>query len=287
MTKAQKLTATERKLAAMLTENTGTHFLDSGGAYGRNWQRNQGRQFKAEPVTVLAPVADYIEDGTTYAPEVTHNVFGFLARCLDYDANMNRRYQAFARKRRSEESEIAIMGEFMDYLRERGHEIAGLYGEGEPFTVNTYNGEDLLSQTLQYLYFTCDREPFVLLQIHGGCDVRGGYTDAVAFADDDNGGTSIYDNAKATIVTADPDPATVSGDLFGKAAPGLWDRPFWSTDDAYHWYRDGACGHGAGAQLETYPISRDPENRGKGTHVYVDADGAAHCPDTGLKLEAI
>ena len=25
----------------MLTENTGVHMLDSGGAYGRNWERNQ------------------------------------------------------------------------------------------------------------------------------------------------------------------------------------------------------------------------------------------------------
>jgi hypothetical protein len=32
----------ENVIASMMTENTGTHFLDSGGAYGRNWQRNQG-----------------------------------------------------------------------------------------------------------------------------------------------------------------------------------------------------------------------------------------------------
>lgn len=29
-------------ICEMLTENTGKHFLDSGGANGRNWQRNQG-----------------------------------------------------------------------------------------------------------------------------------------------------------------------------------------------------------------------------------------------------
>ena len=32
----------ENVIASMMTENTGTHFLDSGGAYGRNWQRNKG-----------------------------------------------------------------------------------------------------------------------------------------------------------------------------------------------------------------------------------------------------
>lgn len=36
-----KLTSTERVLIAMLTENTGRHMLDSGGAYGRNWERNR------------------------------------------------------------------------------------------------------------------------------------------------------------------------------------------------------------------------------------------------------
>ncbi len=27
---------------------------------------------------------------------------------------------------------------------------------------------------------------------------------------------------------------------------------YWTTDDGYHRYREGACGRGAGAQLETY-----------------------------------
>jgi len=36
----------------MLTENTGRHMLDSGGAYGRNWERNQVKtieDFENEP----------------------------------------------------------------------------------------------------------------------------------------------------------------------------------------------------------------------------------------------
>src|SRR5690606_23393942 len=45
--------STEEVLASMLKENTGTHMLDSGGAYGRHWQRNQGRDFEAEKETEL------------------------------------------------------------------------------------------------------------------------------------------------------------------------------------------------------------------------------------------
>ena len=37
----RKFTDTQKLVYAMLTENTGRHMLDSGGAYGRNWERNQ------------------------------------------------------------------------------------------------------------------------------------------------------------------------------------------------------------------------------------------------------
>ena len=40
---------TAEVIADMLRENTGKHFLDSGGAYGRHWERNQDRDFSAEP----------------------------------------------------------------------------------------------------------------------------------------------------------------------------------------------------------------------------------------------
>src|SRR6056300_32476 len=37
---------TEKILYKMLTENTGKHFLDSGGENGRHWQHNQKKTFK-------------------------------------------------------------------------------------------------------------------------------------------------------------------------------------------------------------------------------------------------
>lgn len=38
---------TAEVIASMLTENTGRHMLDSGGAYGRNWERNHGRDVES------------------------------------------------------------------------------------------------------------------------------------------------------------------------------------------------------------------------------------------------
>ena len=46
---------------------------------------------------------------------------------------------------------------------------------------NTYNHESNLSQVLQFTAIKLLGEHYVILQIHGGCDVRGGYTDARLF----------------------------------------------------------------------------------------------------------
>jgi hypothetical protein len=88
---------------------------------------------------------------------------------------------------------------FMDHLTEQGHEVAGLYGEGEPMTINTYNDECSLSQTLQFIYAEVDGEEFVLLQVHGGCDVRGGYTAPKVFRGNGNSDHAILDYNRATI----------------------------------------------------------------------------------------
>lgn len=48
-------------------------------------------------------------------------------------------------------------------------------------TINTYNSDSDLSQILQYSWLTINDEQYLLLQIHGGCDARGGYTDAKLF----------------------------------------------------------------------------------------------------------
>src|SRR5690606_21387600 len=64
--------------------------------------------------------------------------------------------------------------------------IAGIFKVGESW--NTYNGEEFLSQTLQgtNLHLRGNESNFefpdyVLLQVHNGADVRGGYTDAKLF----------------------------------------------------------------------------------------------------------
>jgi hypothetical protein len=213
-------TETARVLAVMLKENTGAHFLDSGGTphrdergryaasrhgYGRYWERNRHRDFEAEPATLV---------NFKYDIEVTHNVYHWLLERVQYDAGMQELLHECRADWDGDDSRfwLEVMEMFPDWLRaKRGHEVTGLYGDGEPFTVNTYNGEDLLSQVLQYVYLEVDGDAYVLLQIHGGCDVCGGYTVPKAFRLLDDG-VSMLSNADGRIY-CEPRPTDASGQL--------------------------------------------------------------------------
>ncbi|MEA3280674.1 MAG: hypothetical protein U9Q38_08775, partial [Thermodesulfobacteriota bacterium] len=205
---------------------------DSGGAYGRHWERNQGVNFEIQPVGAVEFCSH--NGGLDILP--TLSVYHFLKDRLEYNPELDEQYRAFA----GEDLDIHSAEDFAQSIEGRG-----LYGDGEPFTVNTYNGEDLLSQVIQYVYWTDDDGAHVLLQIHGGCDVRGGYTDPVAFDVVDE--TGIFDNARASIYCE-----------CGK---------HWSTDDGFHWVDDD----GVGANLENCLLK-------------VDAGGDGYCPRCGRIL---
>lgn len=248
-------------IAKMLTENCGTHFLDSGSAYGRHWQRNQGRKFATEP----AATVDF-----KYGIEVTLNVYHWLEDRLTLSKSMDQKFRRFCKKQ-DLSRDISSAEEWLDSLTVAGVEVGGIYGEGKPVSVNTYNGEDLLSQVLQFTYFVIDRQSYVALSIHGGADVRGGYTDARIF-EVSGEETSIFDNARATIYcTGDRDECGA----------------YWDTDDANHWYREGSCGMGAGTQLEAYDrTSEDDGQSWEAGKLHVKSDRSGLCPCCGSKLEA-
>jgi hypothetical protein len=203
----------------MLRENTGRSILDSGDYYGRHWQRNQGADFEAQQ-----------EGNLEFWPEplVTLSVYHWLKSRVEYNSELDNQYREYC-----EAQDEALWLRSAESFA-RSIDGKGIYGDDSgPLTVNTYNGEDLLSQTLQYVYWTDEEGAHVLLQIHGGCDVRGGYTDPVAFDLIDE--TSIFDNARATIYCED----------CGK---------HWDTDNGSHWAPDGCYGQGY-TQLQEYPAT--------------------------------
>ena len=175
-------------LRAMLTENTGIQFMDSGGAYGRAWQQNKGRDFDTEPAATLT-----VEEGFI---DIRRSTYHFLNECLEFDEAMDERFQAFNRAQDPGDQIpwLALMEEFTDSL-----DATGVYGEGSPLTINTYNHDSLLDQVIQYTYFELDEQGYVLLQIHGGCDVRGGYTAPKAFRCNIESSPSIFSDGEAQI----------------------------------------------------------------------------------------
>ena len=92
-----KHTLIERKIYEMLTENTGIHFLDSGGSNGRAWQRNQNI-----PIEAFKILPDQLVDFEVYRNELEISfikpLFPFLSEQLEYLPNWQSKFTRFANK---------------------------------------------------------------------------------------------------------------------------------------------------------------------------------------------
>jgi len=152
---------TTEKLVSMLTENTGRSILDSGGAYGRNWERNQGLTLDMWDNMPTATFDSRWGQGNI-------NVYYWLKERLTYAPVMDRLFRIFSAD--SDESHLADAEAFAEHM-----------GETRIESYNSYNWENYLSQDIQWVDFEYGGEAYVLLQIHGGCDARGGYTKPVVF----------------------------------------------------------------------------------------------------------
>ena len=338
------MSKTEQKLSEMFKENTGRHFLDSGGTmgpdgkvshgYGRNWERNQRREFEKEQETsVTFEVRSW--DGKAHLEiDVTHNTYHWLKERLDWSEDGNKALRACARfiraanyrdgKREGEyvgewpnavwvhkngelPNQFELAEEFprffaawlvrhngdfgkvecrtcdgegttqeeatgalqydvektcpdcdgrgweleyhLSYDAKKGFSydgpedtlVGGIYGDGEPVTVNTYNEENLLDQTLQFVYFIIDRQDYVVLQVHGGCDVRGGYTDPQVFECNGNSELAIFDYARAGL-GCDGESQLDDSQCFLPGVKGVIDKAdaeqyhSWYTDDGHNFY---------------------------------------------------
>lgn len=172
----------ENKIYEMLTENTGKHFLDSGCNNNRHWQRNQKKtfeDFRNEPEQNFEVIKSEINP-----PEIlrTISVFHYLAGQgsnleLDFICNkFNKLNENFEDLANCEPYGVGV--DAWEYLKEH-------INEDNIRVFNTYNGDSDLSQTLQganlELFIDGQYEYYTLLQIHGGADIRGGYTNAVLF----------------------------------------------------------------------------------------------------------
>jgi len=172
----------ENKIYEMLTENTGKHFLDSGFNNNRHWERNQKKtfeDFRNEPEQNFEVITSEINP-----PEISRTVslFHYLAgqgSNLELDSicnKFNKLNENFEDLANCEPYGVGV--DAWEYLKE-------YINEDNIRVFNTYNSESDLSQTLQgatlELFIDGQYEYYTLIQIHGGADVRGGYTNAVLF----------------------------------------------------------------------------------------------------------
>lgn len=164
----------EQTVIDLLTENTGRHFLDSGGNIGRNWQRNQGMTVAVMEDAPSAKLEVYHREGYGYELSPTVSLYHYLTDRLYLDDHCD---EFNALPVEDWDGGYGISEAGLEWLTERGFEL------GE--THNSYNYESTLSQVIQWTVAEYDGQAYALLQVHGGADVRGGYTDAKLFALED------------------------------------------------------------------------------------------------------
>jgi hypothetical protein len=165
--------ATQHKLLEMWQENTGRHMLDSGGAYGRNWERNQEKTLE-----------DLTESEGRFVKDLTLslNTFTFLSKHLwftDEARALTDLFRAWVDDQPKYEAYYNAPGSMEDFLLEQG--AVPQWMDTEIMSFNTYNWENWADATLQGVAFALGDGNYTALSYHGGADVRGGYTDLVIF----------------------------------------------------------------------------------------------------------
>jgi len=261
------MTTTKEIVQQMMTTRTGRSILDSGGTpqynaageytgstsgYGRNWERNQGKNFDLTPEAVVTGEYDNIY--------FVRSVYHWMLNVLEYAEDAD---EFFCKWQEDEErmwadgvyawgngyrierdpkyrSYLEDVEAFCGWLGSLGVKYnSGLYGEGSVGgvgSVNSYNGEDNLSQVVQISYIYIEDVPdelddvlecgnlLLFVQLHQGCDVRGGYT-------------------RPHIFTPNLNYSEVGWLCFSDGSiycPECHTR--WTTDYTYHWYEEGSTG---------------------------------------------
>ena len=167
------ITEVEKMVYGMLTENTGKHFLDSGGTDGRMWQRNAKKSFE----DFENEAEETYEFDYKYGHIVrTVSVFHYLTNNLELDEICDE-FNEIQNDSDDWDADADVYG----VSRNAYDHIDSCFEVEIERTWNTYNGESDLSQILQGSNLKIDGEDYVLIQIHNGADARGGYTDAKLF----------------------------------------------------------------------------------------------------------
>lgn len=164
-------------LSEQFKVNTGINMLDSGGDSGRRWQRNADKTIADFDTTPEVEVDDWALDNATDTSDVvpTVSTWHYMQNTLELDDLCNE-FNAIPCDNWESEQACGLSIEGADFLNARGFKIQD--------TWNSYNHESNLDYTLQGASVlpedssNFELPEYMLIQIHLGADVRGGYTDA-------------------------------------------------------------------------------------------------------------
>lgn len=265
----------ESALRELFVEKVGHSMLDSGGAYGYQHDANEKNPPWEKPIITFSLAS---RGSSETEISVSINTYIHFLTCLDITEESEKvraEYEAFcAEEEQVDDSHFENMTEFS---KQRAN--------------NTYNYDNPMDHVFQYVEFTRmgkDKRPheFVILQLHLGCDVRGGYSKPRVFELTVGSG----------MLSSGPDLEIFNS---SKEAGGSW--RVYNGHDAEHieFYMGNEefkkqYGHTLPGQalamidhpLHKIPIATEPEFRGKGFIWENNTGDAWHCPFTGTKLTA-
>jgi hypothetical protein len=206
-------TMNRRVVSAMLKFNTGRQMMDSG-FYGRAWEKNAGLVFDQLPE---ADIQISVQRGGGVGLEFSRSVYHWLVANFDFEPGWSALLHQVCAPKNDDWNWLELAHEFPEWLKGQGFEINTDENYGSD---NSYNGENNLTQVMNYTIFQVERVPesfegrlhegvYFIINIHGGADVRGGYAAPVVFS-----GTDSYDSFM---------PDFDSGSLYCNHCHSAWD----------------------------------------------------------------
>ena len=174
--KAKKVTFTEtqKTIYKQLSENTGKALCDSGDAYGRNYDKYKGIEklnfnegLRIDEYGAIIPIQVYMNNCLTVT-QASKQLQKDILKHLE--------------KTKAEHTELSyyMQEEIAEFLKGLGA-TETIYGGKFDNWSNTYNGENNLSQDLQFCYFELNGTDYAIIETHNGCDIRGGYSSGVCY----------------------------------------------------------------------------------------------------------
>ena len=152
-------------IKSMLKENTGRDLLDSGDIYGRSYETRRGiKSFKEMP----AAWAEQDDDGDI---TLHKSMYHYLTGYLWHERDMTRKFQRFTRRYEARHGNSRCATEaFIEKINDPE-------ADWKPGFTNTSDAYPyFLDGIMAFEVVWREEFAYIILQIHGGCDVRDGYT---------------------------------------------------------------------------------------------------------------